>query len=155
MDNKSYGIYIGYSTNKTAIFENHLINNTVGIFIYSSYDNTVYTNYIEYSNSTGVSLSYSSKNIVYKNNLANNIVGIGLDNSSDNLIYNNNFLSNSQQVQTAKSANVWSSTADRGNQWSDYQGIDGDQDGIGDTPYVIDENNKDGYPLMKPIPIGV
>jgi hypothetical protein len=44
-----------------------------------------------------------------------------------------------------------------GNYWSDYAGLDvkngsnQDQlgsDGIGDTPYIIYENNKDNYPLM-------
>jgi len=37
-----------------------------------------------------------------------------------------------------------------GNYWSDYTGVDADGDGIGDTPYVIDENNTDRYPLMNP-----
>jgi len=35
-----------------------------------------------------------------------------------------------------------------GNYWSDYAGVDADGDGIGDTPYVIDENNTDRYPLI-------
>jgi hypothetical protein len=35
-----------------------------------------------------------------------------------------------------------------GNYWSGYNGTDSDQDGIGDTPYIIDENNTDHYPLM-------
>jgi hypothetical protein len=35
-----------------------------------------------------------------------------------------------------------------GNYWSDYNGYDSDHDGIGDTPYFIDENNTDHYPLM-------
>ncbi len=38
-----------------------------------------------------------------------------------------------------------------GNYWSDYKGVDANGDGIGDTPHVIDEYNKDRYPLMAPI----
>jgi len=37
-----------------------------------------------------------------------------------------------------------------GNYWSDYAGVDADGDGIGDTPYIIDDNNIDHYPLMDP-----
>ncbi|MGB9853630.1 MAG: NosD domain-containing protein [Candidatus Bathyarchaeales archaeon] len=150
MNNKSYGIYIGFSTNNTVISANQLKNNTLSIFIYSSYNNTVSTNYIENSTSSGISLSSSSKNIIYRNNLANNTVGISLSDSSDNMIYNNNFVGNAQQVQTDKSINLWNS-ASSGNHWSNYQGVDSDNNGIGDTPYIIDENNKDEYPLMKPI----
>ena len=46
-----------------------------------------------------------------------------------------------------------------GNYWSDYTGVDlfsgsyqneTGSDGIGDAPYIIDENNVDRYPLMGP-----
>ena len=36
-----------------------------------------------------------------------------------------------------------------GNYWSDYNGTDENNDGIGDTHYPIDSDN-DNYPLMKP-----
>lgn len=44
---------------------------------------------------------------------------------------------------------VWDSGSE-GNYWSDYNGTDSDGDGIGDTPYIIDSNNVDNYPLMNP-----
>lgn len=39
-----------------------------------------------------------------------------------------------------------------GNHWSDYTGADINGDGIGDTPYIVDANNTDHYPLMTPYP---
>jgi nitrous oxidase accessory protein NosD len=36
-----------------------------------------------------------------------------------------------------------------GNFWSDYNGSDINDDGVGDTPYVIDVQNTDRYPLMQ------
>jgi hypothetical protein len=40
-----------------------------------------------------------------------------------------------------------------GNYWSDYSGVDADNDGIGDTPYIIGGNLQDRYPLMAPVDI--
>jgi len=37
----------------------------------------------------------------------------------------------------------------RGNYWSDYTGVDNNNDGIGDTPYEIDPLNWDRFPLMQ------
>jgi len=44
------------------------------------------------------------------------------------------------------------------NYWSDYNGTDNNQDGIGDTPYIshiLDEPIQDNYPLIAPLNIEV
>jgi nitrous oxidase accessory protein NosD len=41
----------------------------------------------------------------------------------------------------------------KGNFWSNYDGTDSNDDGIGDIPYIIGGANKDNYPLMKPVVI--
>jgi hypothetical protein len=73
--------------------------------------------------------------------------------SSNNTIYSNNFVNNEQQVEinladaTEGSINTWEDSG-KGNYWSNYNGTDANSDGIGDTPYTIDENNQDNKPLM-------
>jgi hypothetical protein len=47
------------------------------------------------------------------------------------------------------STNFWDNGKE-GNYWSSYNGTDDNRDGIGDTPYVVVENDADRYPLMQP-----
>jgi len=56
---------------------------------------------------------------------------------------------NHKQVDSYNSKNIWDNGWE-GNYWSDYTGKDRNGDEIGDTPYVIDENNRDNYPIMNP-----
>jgi hypothetical protein len=70
-----------------------------------------------------------------------------------NYIYHNNFWNFKwNRIATDNSANVWSSSM-RGNYWADYYGKDGNHDGVGETPYVIDKNNQDNYPSINPVDI--
>jgi parallel beta-helix repeat protein len=68
------------------------------------------------------------------------------------IIHHNNFLENSEE-----DVFIWhgfSATWDdgkEGNYWSKYNGVDNDSDGIGNPPYVIDENNQDNCPFILPI----
>lgn len=77
--------------------------------------------------------------------------------SSNNSVCHSNFIDNNRQVydwagddpSVSPSVNVWNDGhPSGGNYWSDCTGRDAEGDRIGDTPYVIDGNNQDDYPLM-------
>jgi hypothetical protein len=52
---------------------------------------------------------------------------------------------------TPEYPNFWDNGSE-GNYWSNYNGTDANRDGIGDTPYIIEVNSTDRYPLMSIIP---
>lgn len=157
-DNK-FGINLSFSNN-TVIYRNNITSNyEYGIFLATSMNNTISENNLEY-NDRGIYLIGSSNNTISGNNIANNKNGTYLYHSSNNRIYHNNFLNNTNQVYTDRSINIWYFDYPLGgNFWSDYDGSDScsgpyqnetGNDGISDTPYVIDESNIDRYPLMGP-----
>jgi parallel beta-helix repeat protein len=120
-----------------------------GIWLYESDYNTVSDNIV--SNTIwqyGMILcGHSSNNTIVRNILKDNVVGLGMT-GGDNLICHNNFINNQNQTKIVDSyPNAWNNTYE-GNYWSNYNGTDADQDGIGDTPYPIDVNNQDNHPLM-------
>ena len=153
------GIILSYSYNN-CIRGNNISDNDVGIILHDySSENSISENNIS-NNDYGILLESSSNNIIYGNNVTNNIYGIVLYYSSNNLILHNNFINNCRQASSYNSTNVWDNGyPSGGNYWSDYIGNDAysgpyqneiGSDGIGDAPYVIDEDNVDRYPLMSP-----
>ena len=153
------GIWLYPSCNYNSISGNNIANNVYGIWLYSSCNyNSISGNNIA-NDVYGIGLGFSSNNSISGNNIANEGYGIRLYYSSGNMIYHNNF--SSQQVVTQDSSdNLWDDGyPSGGNYWSDYVGVDiksgpgqnlPESDGIGDTPYVIDSDNVDHYPLMNP-----
>ena len=118
--------------------------------------NDVYNYYA----SAGIVIS-GFDNIIIGNNVNNHWFGICCP-SNNNKIYFNTFIGNRIYVCPTDSTNIWNSTGKitytyngttytnyLGNYWDDYEGTDANGDGIGDTPYSIDED-KDNYPLMEP-----
>jgi nitrous oxidase accessory protein NosD len=130
-----------------------------------SSNNSVIHNAIQTEN-TNIVLMNAQNNLICENSLMNGKYGIGIDNSmifdknlpssDNNTFFLNNFLNCTKPVVMKQGCiNFWDNGS-IGNYWSDYlvkypaaSEIDGN--GIGDTPYVLDENNSDLYPLMKPL----
>jgi parallel beta-helix repeat protein len=99
----------------------------------------------------GISLYDCSYNLITRNTLINNSEAIFLEYANNNTIYHNNFINNPDPVGFPVPPVTQNDTWDNGvegNYWSNYNGTDSNQDGIGDTPYVIDGNNTDHYPLI-------
>lgn len=145
------GIYIENSVGNT--IKNNIISNNAlkielgGIGLYGSDRNIISNNTITLQ-SRGIWAESSNNNTIYDNNILKNNVGVELSVCNNSVFYNNNFINNTYlQVDSYASSNAWDNGT-QGNYWSDYQGRDVNSDGIGDTPYDIDENNVDRFPLM-------
>jgi len=143
--NNEHGIYI-YNSRGNTVEENRVFNNTFGIWVGGSAANTIRSNEA-WNNVYGTRLGACSNNSVSGNFFEGNDFGVSLRNSNGNSVFHNDFLNNTKQTSIDNSADLFDNGME-GNYWSDYGGFDVDNDGIGDTPYVIDENNTDRYPLM-------
>jgi len=134
------------------IISNSISNTVVGIGLWvNSYYSIVVNNTVSYSSDAGIHLDNTPYALIIDNIFTDNYYGIYLYQSHINRIYHNSFINNTQQVFLSNSGATWDDGyPSGGNYWSDYAGVDANEDGIGDTSYTIDSSNIDHYPLMKP-----
>jgi len=150
-ENNFVGITVYYSSNIT--IKNSMTSNNIFGISFSDSSGNIVENCTALNNFwQGIYLDNSLGNTITNSKIENNPIGVMFTvNSENNGIYHNNFVNNETQAND-EGANRWdASYPSGGNYWSDYVGGDADNDGIGDTPYVISgDNNRDRYPLMNP-----
>jgi parallel beta-helix repeat protein len=148
-----------WNSNHMTVSNNNITNNAAhGLSGTGMANSVVFKNYL-IGNKIGFSDSgWTAKgNKVYENIIQSNEQGFYLQQTSDNLFYHNNIINNTKNfgdlppVNVTRGPNAWDiGYPSGGNFWSDYRGNDANNDGIGDSPYIIDSYNNDTYPLMQP-----
>ncbi|NLE05614.1 MAG: hypothetical protein GX638_12550, partial [Crenarchaeota archaeon] len=161
-----FGITLTDSSSNNTISKNSLTNNLCAMQLFGTGSiishNMIKQNYIAY-NEQGLSLQDALSdnypeddlpNYIVENLIEYNEAGISLMDSQGNFIYNNNFVGNIRQVTDAApvaivsfSVNVWDNGT-TGNYWSNYNGT-------GNMSYIINEYNKDNYPMLIPFEIPI
>jgi len=138
------GIYL-ISFNNNSILENNINSNgfRAGIRMFGSCsDNLISDNRFKNNFWEGLSLAFfSSNNLIIGNVFLSNRIGVDFDFSCVNNTFYLNFFIDSEEIHASDIpiTNTWNST-DIGNYWDNYTGSDGNGDGIGDTPHLIDNS---------------
>jgi parallel beta-helix repeat protein len=161
--NSKIGVRLDNGENNTIlgnVIENMLLDGE-GIFLENAKRNVIQRN-LFVNDSFAISLVLSTENTIKENTIKDcSNASIWLQSSSNNRIYHNNFANSTGNATADFSFNtVWDDGyPSGGNYWSGYNHPDlnngtnqtmSGSDGIGDVPHVIDENDRDNYPLMGP-----
>ncbi len=147
--NEEYGISL-LVRNIELNYNNISYNKELGIYLYYIDEGIILNNSISFNGQYGMLLSQSYKLYIQENDLFYNDIGIIIyGSSSNNTIYLNNFIGNIINAVDNSSNNYWDNGS-IGNYWDDYNGIDLDNNGIGDTPYNISgsANAVDNFPII-------
>ena len=133
------------------ISNNSMRGGGIGIFLLAGSDfNTAIQNDIQTAHAS-VTIGNSHNNVFWGNYFGNSKFGVDLEiTPKNNTFFQNSFVNNSIPVFTRTSINRWDNGS-IGNYWNGYQGLDANNDGIGDTAYSINPYNIDHFPLMAPV----
>jgi len=164
------GIYINAGTAiRDITIKNVVIEGMdAGIWMYKV-SNSVITNCtIRNTANMGLRLDQSNQNQIFDNTFEKNAIGIGIFQSKDNHIFNNLLKNPHNAVVNENERNMWNTDLKSGtniiggsmiggNAWFDETGEGGfsasaqayTHDGISDTPYSLNANNIDLYPLSR------
>lgn len=147
ISDNTYGIFIRFSHNNT--IENAAMLSNVNAFVAQECENLVVNN-SNISNNDFYAISFigTTNSAITNNELVSNYYGIFLlAPSADNIVHHNIIKDHTQYSYGVSLTNLWDDGAE-GNYWGDYDGIDSNSDGIGDDPYPISPFGQDRYPLV-------
>ena len=142
------GIYV-YDSVENNLLKNNFSNNVrFGVQLSFSNENNLSLNFVSNNNDYGIYLGHSDTSLIIDNTIKSNFGGICLNSSLNNKIYNNSFISNGQNAIDNSIGTLWDNGA-LGNYWTDYFGVDIDDNGIGDSPYNITgiAGAQDNFPI--------
>ncbi len=146
-----HGISVRFS-NAPRIMENSItVVESIGIEIIDCLSGVIIqSNYLNEMKLYGLKISGSPRSYIVGNYVkAATSYLFWIVNSQDSEIYLNGFIDNVTDCACiAGSPRCSWSNGTHGNYWGAYDGIDEDKNGIGDTPYIIDDYNQDPYPLV-------
>jgi hypothetical protein len=156
-DTTGYGILINGNSN--SVSSNLIEGEDDGIRVGSYESNNVVTaNSIANCSDTGLRIDrWGFNNTCSRNDVTECKYGAGVSlGAYNNTIYQNNFVNNFQPAFASQPGvfNYWDNGKE-GNYWSDFStrypnATETDSSGVWDTPYVINANNTDNYPLVMP-----
>ncbi len=151
-DTSNNGINIDDDSDFNTISSNNIKGTGYGISIFTDSDNNTIEGNTVINNNVGISiLDHCINNRILNNHLEDNDAGVAIRNfnSTNNVIYNNTFLLNTVNGEDDSfNINYWNYGL-IGNYWDDYGGVDVNDDGIGDSAYVVSglRGRLDNYPI--------
>ncbi|MHA2039713.1 MAG: right-handed parallel beta-helix repeat-containing protein, partial [Promethearchaeota archaeon] len=143
-------------SNYNNITSNQIYKCSDGIDLDDSLWNTMDENFLN-ENSIGIRISADAEENIVKSNIIKNSTNTGLFCNSyfakGNLIFLNHFIDNAENAVDIGEFNYWDNGT-IGNYWSDYLGLDANDDDIGDSPYYIpgDAGSIDNFPIILNLP---
>jgi nitrous oxidase accessory protein len=168
-DNTSSGLlYFDFTTNKYVTdtdaggfisatgSHNVIARNTFYRITISETSNEISNNTINILELSNASYNTVFNNQIYSETASYGVQLTGISVAQNNTLYHNNLLSKYYDhmvrlyAYNSTHVNFWDN-GNEGNFWADYNGTDANGEWIGDSPYVIDVNNVDHYPLMNPL----
>ena len=148
--NNKYGINANYAKTNDISLNTFTYNNDYGLFFDNDSNDNLISDNIFTENNYSIRIRGSERNTIFKNMIINNEYGLYFCcGAKNNIAYNNFFINNTNWNAIDALVNKWDNGI-VGNYWDDYTGKDANGDGIGDIPYLINDDRVDRFPLMQP-----